>query len=1517
MTAYKGGTVFIDVVPSMKGFFKDVAGEVKGQMPAVGNEAGRAYASAFQKSAASAGKDVVNAIADPLGKSAGRLRQEAAAAGRALSAAQDAAASSGRALAAAREREASAAADVEAAEAALNRARSSGTASASSVASAEAAYARALNASKAANSAADAAAASHSRNLGAQEKAARAADAANEELAQATGQTKQAAGRADPAMRGLAKAIDDVEDSASGAGSSVDTVGARVSSVGSLARSAMAPLLALGAAVGIGGFASEAIEASDATDKFVSTLQFAGIDTTTIDRLKESAQKYADETVYDLSDIQNVTAQLAANGVENYDKLAEAAGNLNAVAGGNKETFSSVGMVLTQTAGQGKLTTENFNQLSDAIPGASGKIQEALLNAGAYTGNFREALEKGEVTAQEFNDAVLQLGSDEAAQAAARSTKTIEGAAGNLQATIVGGFKDLIDYIKPGVTDLMGSITDSISSSIDWIKSTAAPSLRSVWSILTEGDFTGPIFGLEEDDALVDYLFRLRDAGAAVWDALKSFADAATGVGGALSPLLSAAGDLAGLLAGSLLDALTQLAGWLGDIFDWVGRNSDVVGSLTVAIGAAAVAVYTFNTAQTAMKAINAAGSIMNLVKATNLAKAATAAWNLVMNANPIMLVVTAVAALVAGLVYFFTQTETGRQIWASITEAFQSFINWVATAWSGMLQTVGDWWTSTWSTVKDTFNTWVVQPLATAWASITEGLQSFIDWVGAAWSGMLQTVGDLWSAAWSTVKDTFNTWVVQPLTAAWDAITGAFQTAWNVIQTVWDGIVTAAKVAFAVIVGVVLTPFQVAINVLGDLFTWLWTGVIQPAWDGIGNLVSTVYHGVIEPVWEAFKTALQTVGAAVMGLWSDYIVPAWNGVAGTFTSVYSAVIKPVFDWLVALWNSVAAQAQAIWQGVKDTVAGVWNAIVVVITTVWATIQVAVQTAVGFVSGVVTTAFTAVRDTVSSIWNAISSVISGVWEGIKAAASAAANWVSGTVTGIFTGMKDAVAGVWNAIVVVITTVWATIQVAVQTAVGFVSGVVTTAFTAVRDTVSSIWNAISSVISGVWEGIKTAASAAANWVKDTVTNTFTTLKNSVSNVFSGMKSAVEKVWNGLKAIAAKPINYIIKTVYTNGLKHLVETVASKIGLDLTLPTIAEIGGYAGGGVIPGYDPGHDRVPAVLSPGEAVLVPELVRAIGPARILAANWAYSHRRPGGSPGFPTTGFAGGGVAHYAEGGIVGWFKDVAKGVADFFADPVGSVLELITKPVRALFNGLGTGFIGDLAKGGIEKILTGITDFFKKKTEDGSATAAGGGPGLVGAARRAIGVPYVWGGSSIPPGLDCSGLVYWAAQQLGWGWPRLTAAGYQAASTPVAWGAKVPGDLLFWGAPAHHVAIVSGASTMIEEPRPGLSGREIAIWGSPTVGRYGGARTYDAGGVLPPGVHAAVNATGAPEAVLTARQWADVHALVDRGGADPDALARALDGLGVSLVLDDGAALDAHIEVVASSVARRSRRLAGRGR
>lgn len=254
------------------------------------------------------------------------------------------------------------------------------------------------------------------------------------------------------------EAFGNVDKSSSKSSSGLGKFGAAAGAVGGLVSSG------IGMAVdAIGDLTGDIIEASDSADKFKSTLNFAGLDTGTIDALTASTQTYADQTVYSISDIRNVTAQLAANGVQGFDKLAEAAGNLNAVAGGNAQTFSSVGMVLTQTAGAGKLTTENWNQLADAIPGASGKLQEAMLKNGAYTGNFREAMEKGEISADEFNQAIMDLGMTDVAKEAATSTSTIEGAMGNLEASVVGVGTTILDQFKGPLTSGISMLAQKIS----------------------------------------------------------------------------------------------------------------------------------------------------------------------------------------------------------------------------------------------------------------------------------------------------------------------------------------------------------------------------------------------------------------------------------------------------------------------------------------------------------------------------------------------------------------------------------------------------------------------------------------------------------------------------------------------------------------------------------------------------------------------------------------------------------------------------------------------------------------------------------------------------------------------------------------------------------------------------------------------------------------------------------------------------------------------------------------------
>ena len=220
----------------------------------------------------------------------------------------------------------------------------------------------------------------------------------------------------------------------------------------------------------LAGFTGDAISAADSLTKFESTMDFAGFDSKTIQEAEAAMQDYAARTVYDLETVSNTVAQLGANGVDNFEALTEAAGNLNAVAGGNADTFQSVAQVLTQTAGAGKLTTENWNQLTDAIPGASGVLQQAMLDAGAYTGNFREAMEDGEISAEEFNAAIMELGNSDAAKQAATSVSTVEGAVGNLEATIT----DMItSFMADGGTEMITSFINSLTAGFqqlgDWV----------------------------------------------------------------------------------------------------------------------------------------------------------------------------------------------------------------------------------------------------------------------------------------------------------------------------------------------------------------------------------------------------------------------------------------------------------------------------------------------------------------------------------------------------------------------------------------------------------------------------------------------------------------------------------------------------------------------------------------------------------------------------------------------------------------------------------------------------------------------------------------------------------------------------------------------------------------------------------------------------------------------------------------------------------------------------------------
>lgn len=529
---------------------------------------------------------------------------------------------------------------------------------------------------------------------------------------------------------------------------------------------------------GLGDLISQGASASDAMQKFDSTMQFAGFGKSAIKTASASMKKYADQTVYDLDTVANTTAQLAANGVPHFTELTQAAGNLNAVAGGNSDTFNSVAMVLTQTAGAGKLTTENWNQLADAIPGASGKLQEAMKKNGAYTGNFRDAMEKGQISADEFNKAIMQLGMEDAAKKAAKSTSTFEGAIGNLQANIVDGIQKVIDSIgKANMTGLIDTISNGVV-----------------------GAFKLVIKGLQE----------IKQHSTA----FKILATAVVGLVGAFKTM-------------QIINTVTE--------------------------------------------------TIKTFVTITKLATAAQKAFDIVAAINPYTLIAAAIAAVVAAMVYFFTQTKTGRKLWSE-------FVNWLKQLWTG----VKTWFTQFWSGLQSKFNS-SMKAISDLMKNIWNGIKSTTQ---SIWNGIKSFISGIWNGIKSGVSNAINS-VKTTMSNVWNGIKSTTSNIWNGIKSVISSVWNAIK-------------------------------------SGVSNSINAT-KSIISGVWNEIKSITQSIWNAIKAIISGEIYG--------IKSIVSGVANGIRSVISGVWNGIRSVTSSVWNGIKNAMVSPINAAKSVISGIVQTIK--------------------------------------------------------------------------------------------------------------------------------------------------------------------------------------------------------------------------------------------------------------------------------------------------------------------------------------------------------------------------------------------------------------------------------------------------------------------------------------------------------------------------------------------------------------------------------------------------
>ena len=541
---------------------------------------------------------------------------------------------------------------------------------------------------------------------------------------------------------------------------------------------------------------TQATESFDALKSYTSTMKFAGFDTSEIKKGEEELKEYSKETIYNVGEMSNTSATLAANGVKNYVEVTKALGNLVAVAGGSTQDMQAASLALTQMVGAGKMYTGDWNQFINGIPGASGKLQKALKDAGAYTGNFRDAMSKGKISASEMIAAIEKLGNTQIAKKAATDTSKFSVAWQGAQESVQDGVLKLMD--SWGTSGFTGAISAAGDSAYNALASIGSWISKHKDQIATLGDKLGYI----KDD--------LEEIGGDIGQGfIQFFKDSYKWI----SKFTDKAGD------GN--DALDDL----GLALDKVAENKDtlqVIGKGLAAITTAALGLKALKGVISIVSALlSPLGKIVGLI--------------LTIASTPLGAVALAVVAIGAAFAIAYKNVKPFRDFINGIGKKASSAFNAVAKTVSKVFRQISK---ALSPIVKQFKKTWKQLGvfMSTLWGSIVKVVSKAVKKM----SPVLKALGVVVKTVMTVIKIEIDRELKAIKTiwsTAWKIIMDVLKTAWNVIKTI---IITGLKI------------IQDVLKVGTDLLKGNWKGawkdvkkIFKDAWDGMKSIVSDVWDGI------------------------------------------------------------------------------------------------------------------------------------------------------------------------------------------------------------------------------------------------------------------------------------------------------------------------------------------------------------------------------------------------------------------------------------------------------------------------------------------------------------------------------------------------------------------------------------------------------------------------------------------------------------------------------------------------
>ena len=592
----------------------------------------------------------------------------------------------------------------------------------------------------------------------------------------------------------------------------------------------------------------------DTIKNYPKVMESLGYSTDEADKSIRTIMEHLDGLPTATQDIVTLT-QAISDSTGDLDLATAAALGFNDMMlanGASAEEVATAQGVLNRVLGKGSATTAQWQSLTSVMPAQLNMVAKSMLGAGASSEDLHAALEDGTVSWNDFLRAIADLDKngyiDEAGnklasfeQQARANSHGIGTAIDNIKNRIGAGWAQILD--KVGQEEISGTI-DKMS------------------------------YGVK------DAMFRVADAVGYIKDAISK-----TQIGESLSKIFKGIGDAISNIDTSVLKTFADILIDLADkALRWIADHGEIVGGvLTMVAGAAAV-----------LAGMNIGAAIVGVTTALATLLEGLTLFGVISAGIPLL-----IGAIVAGLVYFFTQTETGKEIWQGFCDLLSGLWESLKENFDNMVKSITENWTK-WCTDLYKLNENIHQKVSQAWTAVKKAVidntadmvkktaENWTKWTAdlGKWNeDMRQKIANKWNEiktsvsryAQDMVSNTVSQWQKQSSDAA----------KWNEdmrqkIANKWSDIKSNVTSAAESIKSSISDKFSSAKSTALSVFDSIKNGIsdkMQWAKDKVSSIISSI-KGLFNFSWSLPRPRIPNIDWHWLNIGGMLSIPVFDGIS-------------------------------------------------------------------------------------------------------------------------------------------------------------------------------------------------------------------------------------------------------------------------------------------------------------------------------------------------------------------------------------------------------------------------------------------------------------------------------------------------------------------------------------------------------------------------------------------------------------------------------------------------------------